>query len=84
MLVGIIPGPKESPLHIDSYLRPSVDELKLLWRGVCLTNSRSVTILVRGALLCVGFAIPTAQKVGGFVGHLVTKGCSKCHTSLPT
>ena len=84
MLVGIILGPKEPSLHINSYLRPLVDELKLLWRGVCLKNSRGVTILVRGALLCVGCNIPAARKVGSFVGHRATKGCSKCHISFPT
>ena len=83
LLLGIIPGPKEPSLHINSYLRPLVDEVKLLWRGVCLKNLRGVTILVRGALLCVGCDIPAARKVGSFVGHRATKGCSKCHTSFP-
>ena len=83
LLVGIVPGPKEPLLHINSYLRPLVDEVKLLWKGVCLKNSRSVTILVRGALLCVGCDIPAARKVGGFVNHRATKG-SKYHTSFPT
>ena len=51
---------------------------------MCLKNSRGVTILVRGALLCVRFDIPAARKVGGIVGPRATKGCSKCHTSFPT
>ena len=40
--------------------------------------------MVRGSLLCVGCDIPAAHKVGGFVSHRATKGCSKCHTSFPT
>ena len=31
ILVGIIPGPKEPNLHINSYLTPLVEELKLFW-----------------------------------------------------
>ena len=68
LLVGVIPGPKEPPLHINSFLKPLVDELKQLWTGVRLV------ILVRGALLCVGCDIPAARKVGGFLGHRATKG----------
>lgn len=84
MLVGVIPGPKEPPLHINSFLKPLVDELKELWRGVPLTNAKGQTIFVRAALLCAGCDIPATRKVGGFVGHRATKGCSKCCLSFPT
>ena len=84
ILIGIIPGPKEPSLHINSFLRPLVDELKQLWVGVRLVNANQQNIIVRGALLCVGCDIPAARKVGGFVGHRATKGCSKCTLSFPT
>ena len=42
------------------------------------------SILVRGALICIGCDIPAAHKVGGFLGHRATKGCSRCKTSFPT
>ena len=74
LLVGVIPGPKEPPLHINSFLKPLVDELKQLWTGVRLVNVDGISILVRGALLCVGCDIPAARKVGGFLGHRATKG----------
>ena len=78
ILIGIIPGPKEPSLHMNSFLRPLVDELKQLWVGVRLVNADQQNIIVCGALLCVGCDIPVARKVGGFVGHRATKGCSKC------
>ena len=84
LLVGVIPGPKGPPLHINSFLKPLVDELKQLWTGVRLVNVDGISILVRGGLLCVGCDIPAARKVGGFLGHRATKGCSKCNTSFPT
>ena len=31
ILVGIIPGPSEPPLNINTYLSPLVDELLVLW-----------------------------------------------------
>lgn len=84
ILVGVIPGPKEPPLHINTFLRPLVDELKDLWKGICLKNSEGSTVIVRGALICSGCDIPAARKVCGFVGHRATKGCSKCLKSFIT
>ena len=33
ILVGVIPGPKEPSLHINSFLKPLVTELINLWKG---------------------------------------------------
>ena len=84
ILVGVIPGPKETPIHINSFLKPLVDDLKQLWRGLTLTNAEGQTVLVRAALLCAGCDIPATRKLGGFDGHHATKRCSKCLLSFPT
>ena len=84
MLVGIIPGPHEPSLTINSYLRPLVDELQQLWLGVKLTTSKNVSVFARAALICVACDIPAARKTCGFLGHMATKGCSKCLSSFPT
>ena len=84
ILVGVIPGPKEPQLHINSFLNPLVDELHTLWQGIPMELNNGMHVLVRAALLCVGCDIPAARKVCGFVGHRALKGCSKCLLSFPT
>ena len=84
ILVGVIPGPKEPELHINSFLQLLVDDLKKLWKGVQMITYRGVPVIVRAALLCVGCDIPAARKVSGFVGHRATMGCSRCLSSFPT
>ena len=84
ILVGIIPGPKEPELHINSFLQPLVNDLKELWQGVQMLTSSNIPVVVRAALLCVGCDIPAARKVSGFLGHRATKGCSRCSLSFPT
>ena len=84
LLIGIIPGPKEPHYHINSFLKPLVDELKQLWQGMPIELNNGMQVLVRAALLCVGCDIPAARKVCGFVGHRALKGCSKCLQSFPT
>ena len=61
-----------------------MDELKILWSGRTFVNAIGQTVLVRAALLCGGSDIPATRKLGGFVGHQATKGCSKCTLSFPT
>ena len=36
ILVGIIPGPAEPSIHINTYLAPLVNELLDLWKGVTI------------------------------------------------
>ena len=57
-LVGVIPGPKEPELHINSLLQPVVYDLQKLWKGVQMLTYHGVPVLVRAALLCVGCDIP--------------------------
>ena len=84
ILVGIIPGPKEPQLHINTLLRPLVDDLMLLWQGLPMELSNGMQVFVRATLICVGCDIPAARKACGFVGHRALKGCSKCLHSFPT
>ena len=45
IVVGIIPGPEEPKLHINSFLRPLVDELCEYWYGVdLLENGNRISI----------------------------------------
>lgn len=84
-LVGVIPGPHEPKLNMNSYLQPLVAERNVLWKGgvsveshSCLENEK-----FRAALLCVGCDSPAAKKVCGFTGHGSNKGCSKCKKYFP-
>lgn len=74
ILVGIIPGPHEPKKHMNSYLRPMVDELKALWNGVIMQPASGVPVLVRSALICTSCDIPASRKVSGFVGHSAYRG----------
>ena len=83
ILLGIIPGPKEPSLHMNSYLEPMVRELQQLWKGIEMITPDGVK-LVRAALLCTAADIPATRKIGSFVGHSANKGCSRCLKSFPT
>ena len=84
ILVGVIPGPKEPSLTMNSFLKPLVSDFLKLWQGVVMKNPHSCPILVRGALLCCSSDIPANRKLCGFVGYSALKGCSKCLLSFPT
>lgn len=80
-LVGVIPGPNEPKLNINSYLSPLVDELLILWEdGVKLRYSGSPLFpeCFKVALLCVACDMPASRKVCGFTGHNSRRGCNKC------
>ena len=80
ILVGIIPGPSEPPLNINTYLSPLVDELLVLWNdGVMMRHACSfLPERFKAALLCVASDIPASRKVCGFTGHHSRMGCNKC------
>ena len=78
IVVGCIPGPSE-PRNMNSYLKPMVDELLMLWDGIDIQpHSYAVPVQVRGCLLGVACDIPATRKVCGFTGCSSTHGCSKC------
>ena len=51
ILIGLIPGPKEPPLSINSYLTPLVSELLKLWNGVQMPVPVGHSEFVRCALI---------------------------------
>ena len=69
---------------MNSFLQPLVDELKVFWEGVGMHTSNKVPVMVRAALLCVGYDIPAACKVCGFLWHRALMGCLKCLLPFPT
>lgn len=70
ILVGIIPGPFEPPLTINSYLAPLVEDLKTAWcSGITVPMCNGSEVTVRLALSCVACDMPASRKVCGFLGH---------------
>lgn len=86
-LVGIIPGPNEPRININSFLAPLVDEFIKLWEeGVNLRHSGSLLLpeRFRAALLCVACDMPASKKVCGFTAHNSKHGCNKCTKEFRT
>lgn len=76
ILVGLIPGPGEPPIHMNSYLDPLVEEL---WTNGIQESSPDFTdpVIVKAALICSACDIPACCL--GFVDIIMSKrGCSKC------
>ena len=88
LLVGLIPGPREPPLVINSYLYPLVEELKGFQRGVKMQLSSPAanthTVFVKVALGPVICDIPASRKTCGFTGHSAILGCCKCLKQFET
>ena len=83
VLIGVIPGPHEPSLHINSFLEPLVEDLLKLWNGIEMLTTEGKQV-IHAALLCNSSDIPATRKVGGFVGHGVLRGCSHCLKSFTT
>ena len=75
IVVGILPGPHEPKLTVNTYLEPLVNDLLELWRGVSFNVNGSGETIVRCALLCVS---PAGRKASGFLAHSANLGCTKC------
>ena len=70
ILFGVIPGPCELSLSVNSYLSPLISDLLDLWKGVKLRQPGTDTkALFRCALLGVACDLPTARKTCGFLSH---------------
>lgn len=84
IVVGIIPAMGHEPKDLNEFLKPAVDELRALWKGVRLQSSLSVIpLLFRVALLCTSSDIPATRKLCGFKGHSAELGCSRCLKKFP-
>ena len=80
ILVGMIPGPSEPSLTMNSYLAPLVQELQESWDvGLTVRTSSNMPIKIRLALTCIACDIPASRKVCGFLGHNAAFGCNKCY-----
>jgi len=58
-------------------LRPLVDELKLLERGIVIDGLR-----VRAKVFNWACDLPALRKTLGWLSHNANKGCTKCHQQL--
>ena len=67
IVVGITPAIGHEPEHFNEFLKPAVDELKALWKGVRLQSSpHTIPLVFRAALLCTSSDIPASRKLCGF------------------
>lgn len=74
----------KEPKSLNEFLKPAVDEMKALWKGVRLKSClSSISLTFRAALLCVSADIPAARKLCGFKGHSAYRGCSRCLKYFP-
>ena len=79
ILLGVIPGPKEPSLHLNSFLSPLVSELLDLWKGVDLKLPDGKSAKFRCALLGVSCDLPAGRKVCGFLSYVANLGCTRCY-----
>ena len=80
IVLGIIPSIGGSePKSLNEFLKPAINELQCLWKGIRLKSSlSSVPLTFRAALLSVTADVPAARKLCGFKGHSAHHGCSRC------
>ena len=86
-LLGIIPGPREPELTVNSYIEQLVDDLLQFWERVELyVNEGSCTQrrVVKCAIICSSCDLPAGRKLCGFLGHNARLGCSKCRKEFPS
>lgn len=85
ILIGLMPGPKEPQVTMNSFLQPLVQELNEFWTGVVIScpSHPLKNIYIRAALTCCACDIPATRKLCGFVGHNAKMGCSKCCKEFP-
>ena len=85
LVVGILPGPNEPKLNVNTYLQPIVDELLEFWNGKII-NEDGNDVLYHGALVCLSSDIPATRKCGGFTSFNALKGtvCTVMANNLRT
>ena len=83
IVISVIPGPHEPKLNINTYLKPLVDELQELYKGVVLPCSSGILKQrhVRACVVCLAADIPASRKMCGFLAHSARLGCNKCYKS---
>ena len=84
IVISVIPGPHEPKLNINTYLKPPVDELQEVYKGVVLPCSSGYLKQrhVRACVVCLAADIPASRKMCGFLGHSARLACNKCYKSF--
>ena len=78
LVLGIIPGPREPKLHINTYLRPFVDELLIAWSpGIKLVEPDGLSAQYQFGLFFLSCDLPALRKIGGFLSHNAKQGKSQ-------
>lgn len=79
ILIGLMPGPRESSCDINSYIAPLVEELNLFWHGIEMpVHGFSSKQTVRCALLSAACDLPAGRKLCGFLSFNARFGCTRC------
>ena len=68
-MYGLIPGPSELSLNINTYLEPFVKDLLVLWKGVLLNTTKYLEELFQAVLVNVSCDLPAGRKVCDFLSH---------------
>ena len=84
IILGLIPGPKEPSISIDTYLTPHISDLLSLWQGVLVEVYGGTNRSIHGALLCVACDLLAGRKVCGFLSYTANLGCSCCYHKFGT
>ncbi|XP_068708243.1 uncharacterized protein [Montipora foliosa] len=83
MLIGIIPGPEKAQRHINSFLKPIVDDLLLFYEGIKISGlgiaNRHQEAITRAVLSPVLGDIPASRKISEFLSYKANRPCDKCH-----
>lgn len=75
LCVAILPGPREPKLTANTYLKPLVDDLQLLDRGIELTDATMQGAhTYRFRILGCASDLPATRKLGGFLSFHATSG----------
>jgi hypothetical protein len=68
LLLFQLGGPQEPPIHINTYLKPLVDDLLDLWEGVSFTHEGSQHVM-RAAVTA---DLPAMRKVTQYLGDVMS------------
>ena len=84
IVTGILPGPSEPKLTANTFLEPLVRELQALWacKERFSVHGSFFKRPIKVGLICVSSDIPATRKIGGFLGHMSSQGCSRCKKSF--
>ena len=74
----LIPPPLPGCHEINSFLRPLVKELNMLWNEGFSMRHDGNSIVIHPALLATVCDVPTTAKLGGFLSHASKHACWKC------